>query len=272
MKTFFFVIILVIIILNWDSFINLFNFNNTDNLYNKINTNNYKFKKNQKYFVWQIEKKQFNSIINLNNILKDYKKDLKFNKKYDINNIINNNSELFKMKHDCFEYPNKTYYLNYENNLTEDKFYTEKNIYNKNWIIKDGKLDIDYKKYNLLNNIIIQDKNKIISGILKLSGLFYYPPGSFREWHTNKNKPGYRLYYIKTLESNKSYLNFIHPISGELISVPDKKECINLFMIPQEYEYLWHNIISYTHRISIGFHIYDINIINKLKKIAKNKY
>lgn len=264
MIKFFFVLLLVIIIFNWNNILYLFKEETKFNYYLNNKFQDFKFKKDQKYFVWQIDKKEFAQYNNLN--IKYLKQIMKFDKTYNLEEIINNDPELIKMRNECLNYPDKNFYLKFEqeDNITE---YRKLKKYNNKW---------NYFSNYLISNEL-NEKSQISKELYKndkiiLSGIFYYPPGSFREWHTNSNTPGYRLYYINALEPNKSFLNFIHPISGEIISVPDRKECINLFMIPEPDEYFWHNITSETHRISVGIRICDNKIINDIKNLAKYKY
>lgn len=264
MIKFFFVVVLVLIILNWNNILYLFKPETTFDYFTNKKFQDFKFKKDQKYFVWQIDKKDFNQYNDL--YFKYFKNIMKFDKTYNLNKIINNDPDLIQMRNDCLNYPDKNFYLKFEQK-ENNKEHKQVQSYNDKWNYLTSYLvlkDLD-KKSTLSKEIYKNDK-------IIISGVFYYPPGSFREWHTNSNAPGYRLYYINALEPNKSFLNFVHPISGEVISVPDRKECVNLFMIPEPDEYLWHNVTSETHRISVGIRICDNKIINDLKKLAKYKY
>ena len=91
-----------------------------------------------------------------------------------------------------------------------------------------------------------------------LKGLFYYPPGGFRELHTNQyHTPGWRLYFIKTLNESESSFHYINPEKLEIIKVPDKNNYFNLFQIKED-ELFWHSVFSgETHRFSVGLKIPD---------------
>ncbi len=94
-----------------------------------------------------------------------------------------------------------------------------------------------------------------------LRGLFYYPPGGFREIHTNRyHQLGWRLYFIKTLNESESSFQYINPDNSdnlEYIKVPDRNNYFNLFEIKEE-ELFWHSVFSgETHRFSVGLRLPD---------------
>jgi len=96
---------------------------------------------------------------------------------------------------------------------------------------------------------------------VKLTGLFYYPPGGYAEWHTNRHHTlGWRLYFVKTLEPGRSWFRYKHVPSGEIVHVePDGAEQYNLFCLRGEPDQLlWHSVYSDTHRFSVGINVHPM--------------
>jgi hypothetical protein len=104
------------------------------------------------------------------------------------------------------------------------------------------------------------DIYKSIYGTIKYTevrGLFWYPKGGFREWHTNQyHRLGWRLYLVYADEDEKSWFSFKHPETGKLHTLPDKTGYINIFKVTKDPP-LWHNVYSQTNRISLGIHVTD---------------
>lgn len=87
-----------------------------------------------------------------------------------------------------------------------------------------------------------------------IQGHFYYPPGGFREWHTNRfNPPGWRMYLVSVDVPRASYFRFQHPLSREIHTLWDEPDTVNFFRIDPD-EPLWHCIQSVSaNRWSKGF-------------------
>ena len=121
-------------------------------------------------------------------------------------------------------------------------------------------------------------KNAVVN-----SGDFYYPPGGFKEWHTNKcqqksskvyvegtDDPGFmsstdcrgfkgtggwRGYLVYAAEDERSWMSLLDG-AGRIRSVPDRSGYLNLFFLGHtDGEITWHTIYSETHRWSMGFRI-----------------
>ena len=86
------------------------------------------------------------------------------------------------------------------------------------------------------------------------SGDFLYPANGYRSWHTNRHdEPGWRMYLIQVAEPEASFFRFVHPETGELVTVWDTPDSVNLFPIRADVD-LWHCIVSETtNRFSQGF-------------------
>ncbi len=104
---------------------------------------------------------------------------------------------------------------------------------------------------------------------IRITGLFYYPPGGYAEWHTNKyDLTGWRMYYIKTTEPDKSWFRYKHVKQDTFHIAPDITEHYNMFYLEGgEDNLIWHSVYSDTHRFSIGFNvppIYAYLILSRL--------
>jgi len=115
------------------------------------------------------------------------------------------------------------------------------------------------------------------------SGDFYYPPGGFKEWHTNKCQQkatkvyvegtddpaymsstdcrgfkgtgGWRGYLVYAAEDERSWMSLLDG-AGRVRSVPDRSGSLNLFFLGHtDDDKTWHAIFSETHRWSMGFRI-----------------
>ena len=86
-------------------------------------------------------------------------------------------------------------------------------------------------------------------------GVFWYPKGGYREWHTNHpydgvvQNAGWRIYLVDTDgESAFHYLD----AHGELKTVSDKPLYANIFYLPPV-TLFWHSVVSNANRFSCGF-------------------
>jgi len=139
------------------------------------------------------------------------------------------------------------------------------------WIQTSGHFSFNRKLYSNKNSIY--SKFKASHGIL-ITGYFYYPPGGFREWHTNENDIiGWRLYYIKREEPNRSWFLWRNPITGKFNRENDCNDCYNMFKIRSKEEgALWHSVYSDTHRFSIGMNIPEWLVSRITRRIEEGNY
>ena len=109
----------------------------------------------------------------------------------------------------------------------------------------------------------------ILGGNVQLRGVFYYPPGGFREWHSNKyDPPGYRLYLVRSMgDSTFQYINQ----NKEMVRVPDGELVLNIFKVGTGDNTLYHNVVSNTDRWSIGFLCDEDRVDALLKMISESK-
>jgi len=90
------------------------------------------------------------------------------------------------------------------------------------------------------------------------SGNYLYPPGGFKEWHTNMaSVPGWRMYIVNKSTEGKSFFRYVDPHSMTLQTVWDETGQINIFRLAPDYPF-WHAVASIdAYRWSKGFVIPD---------------
>ena len=88
-------------------------------------------------------------------------------------------------------------------------------------------------------------------------GVFWYPKGGFREWHSNfpyndqTDASGWRIYLVDVAEEGKSGFQHLNS-EGELVHCADRKGYANVFWLPED-RFFWHSVFSHTDRFSCGF-------------------
>ena len=89
-------------------------------------------------------------------------------------------------------------------------------------------------------------------------GVFWYPKGGYREWHSNfpysedTDRAGWRIYLVDVEEEGKSGFQYLDE-EGRCTSLADKKGYANIFWLPHD-RFFWHAVFSHTNRFSCGFH------------------
>jgi len=92
-------------------------------------------------------------------------------------------------------------------------------------------------------------------------GFFYYPPGGWREWHTNWNTPGWRMYLVRNAANRGSDFFYTDFRTGEVVRRQEPIAVVRLFQIPRGGGWfrggplLWHSIRSHTGRWSFGVNL-----------------
>ena len=81
-------------------------------------------------------------------------------------------------------------------------------------------------------------------------GLFFYPKGSFREWHTNENDAIGVRYYIIYSDTSDSGMNFL--VNDKVVTIYDKPNHVNIFSVFDHTNPCWHNVFSNCNRFSLG--------------------
>nr|QDF63338.1 KyaX [Saccharopolyspora sp.]QDF63349.1 KyaX [Saccharopolyspora sp.] len=100
---------------------------------------------------------------------------------------------------------------------------------------------------------------------IRLSGSMWYPPNSYRLWHTNENQPGWRMYVVDLDDDfpeggGTSFFRYQNPGTGEIVTLPERRRIVRFFKAEQDPAKLfWHCIVNPTerHRWSFGFVVPD---------------
>ncbi|MEC7987497.1 MAG: hypothetical protein VX278_20190 [Myxococcota bacterium] len=86
-------------------------------------------------------------------------------------------------------------------------------------------------------------------------GIFWYPNGGYREWHTNhpydgkSQNAGWRIYFVDT--DGKSAFHYLDT-KGKMQIARDKPLFANIFYLPPV-KLFWHAVVSNGNRFSCGF-------------------
>lgn len=100
---------------------------------------------------------------------------------------------------------------------------------------------------------------------IRFSGSMWYPPFSYRLWHTNETQPGWRMYLVDFDEEiaeddMRSFFRYMNPQTSELVTLRDRPRMLRIFKVDQRPDrLLWHCIVNGAdrHRWSFGFAIPD---------------
>ncbi len=121
-----------------------------------------------------------------------------------------------------------------------------------------------YEDYFAAKVRMISALERVFGGKVQFSGSLWYPPKSYRLWHTNETQPGWRMYLIDLDgddgASGTSFFRYMNPESKELVTLEDRPRSMRFFKIEQEQDKLfWHCIVnpSDRHRWSFGFAVPD---------------
>ncbi len=129
-----------------------------------------------------------------------------------------------------------------------------------------------YKEFFLTKVRIVKCLENIFETEVRFSGSLWYPPSSYRLWHTNETQPGWRMYWIDFdgFESNKtekSFFRYMNPQTKELVTLNEQPKIVRFFRVESDADKLfWHCIANTTkfNRWSFGFLIPD-NWMEKLE-------
>jgi len=89
---------------------------------------------------------------------------------------------------------------------------------------------------------------------VEVSGHFWYPPGSYMGWHTNRRVPGWRAYLTYAEEPGQSYFRYRDPSDGAVVTSWDTGWDLRVFHVggPRPF---WHAVYSGTNRYSFGYRL-----------------
>jgi len=137
--------------------------------------------------------------------------------------------------------------------------------YNDDWNVHLGRLTLEPEK--ALSSPLAMKIKSIFGDKGRLSGFFYYPPGGYKEWHTDYEDPTpdpekrWRIYMLRTTKDNKSWFQY-YGEEKKVRKIMDRNGYMNIFTLPEDPP-LWHAVYSNTHRWSIGIKL-DEDIIESL--------
>lgn len=127
--------------------------------------------------------------------------------------------------------------------------------YDDNWVVHLGRLTYDHDK--ALATPLATRISELFGEDARLSGFFYYPPGGFKEWHTDFEDPQvdaaerhWRIYMLRTAKDARSWFQYVDA-RGKVRKVMDRSGYLNVFSLT-ETPPLWHSVYSRTHRWSVG--------------------
>lgn len=85
----------------------------------------------------------------------------------------------------------------------------------------------------------------------------FYPPGGYIGWHNNANAPGYNILFTYS-ETGEGDFRYIHPQTGELVIMPDRKgwSCKVGYYDVVEGKPLWHAAWTNCNRLNWGYIIH----------------
>ncbi len=119
----------------------------------------------------------------------------------------------------------------------------------KNGVVKMGP-GMDRSRRKLLTDLLTEFFGE---SVLE-SGNYLYPPGGFKEWHTNMaSVPGWRMYIIRKSAQGRSFFRYVDPVTTALQTRWDSDGQINIFEVRADQPF-WHAIASVdAYRWSKGF-------------------
>lgn len=120
-----------------------------------------------------------------------------------------------------------------------------------------------YKDYFRAKVRLIELLESFFETEVRYSGSLWYPPNSYRMWHTNETQPGWRMYLVDFDNSEmkgdgKAFFRYMNPETKELVTLEEKPKVVRFFKIESEpSKIFWHCIVNATqaNRWSFGFQI-----------------
>jgi predicted ribosomally synthesized peptide with nif11-like leader len=112
---------------------------------------------------------------------------------------------------------------------------------------------------------MVRHLSRIFACDIRFSGSMWYPPRSYRLWHTNESQPGWRMYLIDLDAAadgsdTRPFFRYMNPETRDLVTLEDRPKLLRFFKVDQDPDKLfWHCIVNGTERSrwSFGFVIPD---------------
>jgi hypothetical protein len=124
-----------------------------------------------------------------------------------------------------------------------------------------------YADYFAAKTRVITALETFFDAEIRFSGSMWYPPRSYRMWHTNEAQPGWRMYLVAPQDGARaaepgelSYFRYRRPDTGELVTLAERFRLVRFFRVEQDPRKLfWHCIANPgpRHRWSFGFVVPD---------------
>jgi Nif11 domain len=119
-----------------------------------------------------------------------------------------------------------------------------------------------YDRYLEAKHRMIRTLEEFFGSEVRFSGSLWYPPSSYRLWHTNETQPGWRMYVIDFDEepAGTSFFRYMDPRTEEIVTLGERPRMVRFFKAEQDPSKLfWHCIVNPTqrHRWSFGFVVPD---------------
>ncbi|WP_086559517.1 Nif11-like leader peptide family natural product precursor [Streptomyces africanus] len=118
-----------------------------------------------------------------------------------------------------------------------------------------------YENYFAAKTRVVTTLERLFGTEVRFSGSMWYPPSSYRLWHTNENQPGWRMYLVDVDEpyadpGRTSFFRYLHPTTRQIVTLRERPRIVRFFKAEQDPDRLfWHCIVNPTerHRWSFGF-------------------
>lgn len=122
-----------------------------------------------------------------------------------------------------------------------------------------------YDRYLEAKHRMVRTLEEFFDDEIRFSGSLWYPPSSYRLWHTNETQPGWRMYVIDFDEppadpAETSFFRYLDPRTKEIVTLGERPRMVRFFKAEQDPSRLfWHCIVNPTprHRWSFGFVVPD---------------
>jgi predicted ribosomally synthesized peptide with nif11-like leader len=122
-----------------------------------------------------------------------------------------------------------------------------------------------YDRYLQAKVRTIRHLSDVFACDIRFSGSMWYPPLSYRLWHTNESQPGWRMYLIDldtaVADADMStFFRYMNPATKQVVTLQDRPKLLRFFKIDQRSDALfWHCIVNRARRDrwSFGFVIPD---------------
>ncbi|MFC5724841.1 Nif11-like leader peptide family natural product precursor [Streptomyces gamaensis] len=130
----------------------------------------------------------------------------------------------------------------------------------------DEHVDHDgYADYFAAKRRVVAALEDVFGDEVRFSGSLWYPPTSYRLWHTNEDHPGWRMYVVDSDRPfagprETSFFRYMNPRTQEIVTLHESPRTVRFFRIEQDPARLfWHCIVNPTdrHRWSFGFAVPD---------------